>query len=271
MQGLKNFMKNKNLIIGAATGYKKNELYFFVESLRKVYFDKVILIVNKNITEETRNYLNLNKIDVFFTKYKSKTIFKDRYSLYSEIIKNQSNIEKIMLTDTADVIFFDDPFNNKLFSEINFFLEDKIIVDCEYNTRWIKRLYGSTVLNQISKNRISCSGITLGKRENIIEYCDLMVDEIENFKYRSFNPFSVGKGSDQGNHNKLIYSARYNSVKKFYNEDCFVVNVSNSDPKIVEYIDSNFYINRRKISVLHQYNSHEMIFKNVRNFIQKIS
>ena len=58
-------MKNKNLIIGAATGYQKNELYFFVESLRKVYFDKVILIVNKNITEETRNYLNLNKIDIF--------------------------------------------------------------------------------------------------------------------------------------------------------------------------------------------------------------
>ena len=70
-------MKNKNLIIGAATGYQKNELYFFVESLRKVYFDKVILIVNKNITEETRNYLNLNKIDIFFTKYKSKTIFPD--------------------------------------------------------------------------------------------------------------------------------------------------------------------------------------------------
>jgi len=119
-------MKNKNLIIGAATGYKKNELYFFIESLRKVYFDKVILIVNKNITEETRNYLNLNKIDIFFSKYKSKTIFKDRYSLYYEIIKNQLNIENIMLTDTADVIFFDDPFKNELFSEINFFLEDKL-------------------------------------------------------------------------------------------------------------------------------------------------
>ena len=264
-------MKNKNLIIGAATGYQKKELYFFIESLRKVYFDKVILIVNKNITEETRNYLNSNKIDIFFTKYKSKTIFKDRYSLYSEIIKNQLNIENIMLTDTADVIFFDDPFNNKLFSEINFFLEDKTIAECETNTRWIKRLYGNNVLNKINKNRISCSGITLGNRENILYYCNLMVNEIKNFKYRSINPFSTGKGSDQGNHNKLIHSSGYNTGKKFYNEDCFVVNVSNSDPKIVEYRDNNFYINRRKISVLHQYNSHEMIFKDVRNFIQKIS
>ena len=264
-------MKNKNLIIGAATGYQKKELYFFIKSLRKVYFDKVILIMNKNITEETKNYLNLNKIDIFFTKYKSKTIFKDRYSLYFEIIKNQLNIENIMLTDTADVIFFDDPFNNKLFSEINFFLEDKTIAECETNTRWIKRLYGNNVLNKINKNRISCSGITLGKRENMLEYCDLMVDEIKNFKYRSINPFSTGKGSDQGNHNKLINSSRYNTVKKFYNEDCFVVNISNSDPKIVEYRDNNFYINKRKVFVLHQYNSHEMIFKDVRNFIQKIS
>ncbi len=264
-------MKNKNLIIGAATGYQKKELYFFIKSLRKVYFDKVILIMNKNITEETKNYLNLNKIDIFFTKYKSKTIFKDRYSLYFEIIKNQLNIENIMLTDTADVIFFDDPFNNKLFSEINFFLEDKTIAECETNTRWIKRLYGNNVLNKINKNRISCSGITLGNRENILYYCNLMVNEIKNFKYRSINPFSTGKGSDQGNHNKLIHSSGYNTAKKFYNEDCFVVNVSNSDPKIVEYRDNNFYINRRKISVLHQYNSHEMIFKDVRNFIQKIS
>ncbi len=263
-------MKNKNLIIGAATGYQKNELYFFVESLRKVYFDKVILIVNKNITEETRNYLNLNKIDIFFTKYKSKTIFKDRYSLYSEIIKNQLNIENIMLTDTADVIFFDDPFNNELFSEINIFLEDKTIVECETNTRWIKRLYGNNVLNQINKNRISCSGITLGKRENILEYCDLMVFEIKNFKYRSFNPFSAGKGSDQGNHNKLVHSTRYNSVKKFNNKDGFVVNMSNSDPKIIEYKDNNFFIKNRKISVLHQYNSHGAIFNEVKKFIQNI-
>lgn len=264
-------MKNKNLIIGAATGYQKNELFFFIKSLRKVYFDKVILIVNKNITEETRNYLNLNKIDIFFTKYKSKTIFKDRYSLYSEIIKTSFKAENIMLTDTRDVIFLDNPFNNKLFSKINFFLEDKIIDDCQTNCRWIFRLYGKNLLNEIKKKRISCSGITLGNRENILHYCNLMVNEIKNFKYRSINPFSTGKGSDQGNHNKLIHSSGYNTAKKFYNEDCFVVNVSNSDPKIVEYRDNNFYINRRKISVLHQYNSHEMIFKDVRNFIQKIS
>lgn len=263
-------MNKNNLIIGAATGYQKKELFIFIESLRKVYFDNVTLIMNKNITNETKNYLNLNKIDIFFTKYKSKTIFKDRYSLYSEIIKNQLNIENIMLTDTADVIFFDDPFNNKLFSEINFFLEDKTIDKCKTNSRWIKRLYGNNVLNQINKNRISCSGITLGKRENMIEYCDLMVDEIKNFKYRSINPFSVGLGSDQGNHNKLIHSAKYNSAKKFYNKDCFVVNISNSDPSIVEYKNNNFFIKNRKISVLHQYNSHEIIFNQVNKFIKNI-
>ena len=37
---------------------------YLFKSLRKVYFDKVILIVNKNI-RKTRNYRNLNKLDIF--------------------------------------------------------------------------------------------------------------------------------------------------------------------------------------------------------------
>ena len=58
-------MSDKNLIIGAATGFNKYDLFNFIESLRKVYFEDVILIMNNKIDSETNHYLNLNKISIF--------------------------------------------------------------------------------------------------------------------------------------------------------------------------------------------------------------
>lgn len=262
-------MKYENLIIGAATSYKKSDLFNFVESLRKVYFEKIILIMNNTIDEETNHYLNFKKIDIYFTNSTSRTIFKDRYKIYLDIIKNQYNSKNVMVSDTKDVIFLENPFENLLFSKLNFFLEDKIIGACKTNSRWITRSYGVKNYNVIKNKKISCSGVTLGEKDNMITYCDNMVKEIKNFKYYSLNPFN--KGSDQGNHNNLVHSKTYLFEKKFTNEDCFVVNLSNSDPEIIEFKENNFYINKKKVSVLHQYNSHKRVHNEVKSYIKHIT
>ena len=90
-------IKKKNLIIGAATGYKKKDLFNFVESLRSVFFEDVILIMNKTIDMETNHYLNSKNIKIFFTDSTSRTIFKDRYLIYLDIIKYNYNLNKIEL------------------------------------------------------------------------------------------------------------------------------------------------------------------------------
>ncbi|WP_435149612.1 hypothetical protein [Candidatus Pelagibacter bacterium nBUS_32] len=262
-------MSDKNLIIGAATGFNKYDLFNFIESLRKVYFEDVILIMNNKIDSETNHYLNLNKISIFFTRSTSRTIFKDRYKIYLDIINNHNNAKNIMVSDTRDVIFLENPFENILFSKINFFLEDKSINLCRTNSRWINRSYGKKIYDQIKNNKISCSGVTLGEREEMIKYCNHMVQEIKQFKYYSLNPFN--KGSDQGNHNNIVHSNRYSSVKKFVNDDCFVVNLSNTNPKTIQFENNNFYINQKKISVLHQYNSHSKVDDQVKKYIQHIT
>ena len=113
-----------------------------------------------------------------------------------------------MLTDTKDVIFQINPFNNSLFSKLNFFLEDKNIKDCKTNSRWILRAYGQKIFKKLLNKKISCSGVTLGDRENIFKYCSQMVWEIKNNRYLSLNPFN--KGSDQGNHNIIVNSHKFN-------------------------------------------------------------
>ena len=258
-------IKKKNLIIGAATGYKKKDLFNFVESLRSVFFEDVILIMNKTIDMETNHYLNSKNIKIFFTDSTSRTIFKDRYLIYLDIIKYNHNLNKIMLTDTKDVIFQINPFNNSLFSKLNFFLEDKNIKDCKTNSRWILRAYGQKIFKKLLNKKISCSGVTLGDRENTFKYCSQMVWEIKNNRYLSLNPFN--KGSDQGNHNIIVNSHKFNFAKKFLNNDSFVVNLSNSNPKIITFKKNLFRIGKKKVSVIHQYNSHKKIDKDVNKYI----
>jgi len=259
---------NKNIIIGAATGYQKKDLFYFVETVRKVFSGRIFFIVNKTINSETNHYLNKNKIDLFFTKLTSRTIYKDRYQIYLDIIKNNLNLEKVMLTDTKDVIFQSDPFLNKSLSNLNFFLEDKEIINCSTNTRWILRSYGKIVYKKIKNKKISCSGVTIGCKKEIVQYCNQMIHEIKYKKYYSLNPFN--KGSDQGNHNIIVNSAQFKTAKKFCNSDALVVNLSNSNEKIVKYANGKFSINKKIISVIHQYNSHKLIEKKVHYLVSKL-
>ena len=259
---------NKNIIIGAATGYQKKDLFYFVETARKVFSGRIVLIVNNKINSETNHYLNRKKIDLFFTKSTSRTIYKDRYQIYLDIVKNNKNLENIMLTDTKDVIFQKDPFLNTNLTKLNFFLEDKLITNCATNTRWIIRAYGNNAYNKIKNKRISCSGVTIGHKKEILKYCNQMVLEIKNKKYYSLNPFN--KGSDQGNHNIIVNSSKFKMARKFFNIDSFVVNLSNSKENILKYTNGKFSINKKTISVIHQYDSHKLIEKNVQNLISKL-
>ena len=260
--------ENKHLVIGAATGYKKKDLYNFIESLRKVYTQEIILIINKKIDKETILYFNSRNIKTYVTKKTSRTIFKDRYKIYLDIIQNNKNIEKVMVTDTKDVIFQINPFENHLFDKINFFLEDKYIFECPTNSRWLIRSYGKKVYEKLKKNSISCSGVTLGERDSMIQYCSKMVWEIKHNIYFTLNFFN--KGSDQGKNNFLINQPEFNYAKLFKNIDCFVVNLSNSKPDIIDYKNKTFSINNKKISVIHQYNSHKIINDFVDDYINSI-
>jgi len=259
---------NKNIIIGAATGYQKKDLFNFVETARKVFVGRIFLIINNKINSETNHYLNKKKVEIFFTKLTSRTIYKDRYQIYLDIVKNNKNAENIMLTDTKDVIFQSDPFLNNNLNKLNFFLEDRLIKNCATNIRWILRAYGNKVYNQIKNKRISCSGVTIGNKKEILKYCKQMVQEIKNNKYYSLNPFN--KGSDQGNHNIIVNSSKFKMAKKFVNTDSFVVNLSNSKENILKYTNGKFKINKKTISVIHQYDSHKLIEKKVQNLIFKL-
>lgn len=242
-------MNKKTLILGAAGGYVENDLSNFVKTLRNFYKKSVFFIVSNDIENQTKKFFFKYKINLIYTKYNPKILYKKRYEIYYDfLIKNK--YDKILITDTRDVIFQADPFKNKLFDNLIFFLEDKIIKECNHNSRWIKKLYNKKELKNIEDCFISCSGTTIGKYNYIIEYLDIMKEHINKTRYISINQ---NKGTDQGNHNFIIHNNILSNYKILKNSDGYVATLSNSNPANFKYKKYFQNKNNKKFNIIHQY------------------
>ena len=276
----------KDIIMGAAINYNYNDLHNFVISLRKYYFGKILFFVSNNVDKKTINFFNEYKVSYLKLNVSSKIIFKERYKIYLQYLKKNKFI-RIMISDTRDVIFQQNPFKNKKFSSICFFSEDKRIDECAFNSNWIKNLYGEKKFNKIKYKKILCSGITIGKYKNIINYLIQMNREIEitnnskiakqvkkiNFLktlIAQFTRFILRKriysylnhkifkgytyiGTDQGNHNYLIYSKKIKNFKIYSNEDGYICTLGNANVRNFKVYKGLYNSLGLKFSVIHQY------------------
>lgn len=226
----------KNLILGAAVGYTWDDLKILIKSLRKFSNCRVILIFENSLSDKLQNKFKNYNIDYFIYKEKNKKnipglinsksdVGQRRYEMYEfvlESIKKKPN--KILLTDTRDVVFQSDIFKYNLKRSLNFFLESEKILNDPRNVRWLKRTVGEQVFNKIKNNLISCSGTTLGNFEEIMNYIRLMKKKLYFFPYkrplRHIISLKNVEPYDQGIHNYLIYS------KFFKDVECHKNNVS---------------------------------------------
>ena len=155
----KKFKNNKyNLILSAAVGYKWNDLKIFVKSLRKISNDRVIFIVDNNLDQTTKKQFILNNIEYFNFKEKlnlkiqNQEIAQRRYELYEYVLKNlDERPRKILLTDSRDVVFQSNIFNNKFKKPLNFFFEKEKIQNDPRNVRWLIRTVGIEEFEKIKK------------------------------------------------------------------------------------------------------------------------
>ncbi|WP_036477620.1 hypothetical protein [Myxosarcina sp. GI1] len=208
----------------------------------------------------------LNKVYVQIVKLLSQFDRKNMYRIKSSIIKNflttwcvryplywlylyklGNFYSNVMLTDVRDVLFQKDPFDFS-FNGLCFFLEDKTIVDCKINSQWLINAYGQETLNKISKNKISCSGTTIGTYSAIMNYLEKMIDQLVKVNDRSV-------GIDQGIHNYILHTNLIQNVSVFENFYGPVLTIHNTDEKNIFLNTDDYLIDRNGciINVLHQY------------------
>ena len=246
----------------------------FLKSLRKYYKDEILFLIGKKDykTKEFLKKYNSNFLEINDHKYDVQI---KRYSYYKEILK-KNNYKKIFLFDSRDIYFQADPFKYNYKGEINFFLEDKKIKDCEFNSNWFLKAYGKEEFNKICNNVISCSGTTLGSQKGITEYLNLMIENSNKYKYKkklkyflTFRRDKGGRGVDQAYANYIAHNNLIQNTCLYKNESGPIATVYHL--KEIRFNEKSQLINKlnEPYAVVHQYDKRWDKFENNVNFIKK--
>jgi len=264
----------KNLVIAAAVGLKVDQLTLFIKSLRKYYNDDICFVVGQNdydLEKELKKYQTI----IIKTKIYKKAIQFKRYEIFLKFLENK-NYTNILCCDSRDIYFQANPFDFKYKGEINFFLEDRKIKDCPYNSNWIIKTYGKEIFDSIGNKTILCSGTVLGSYKKIKEYLNLIKNNISKFKYKRKLKYSLtfridpeGRGCDQGHANYLAHKDLIKNTHFYSNSDGPFATVFylkkitfNKKYELVNSLNEPY-------TVVHQYDKKWGEFKNSVNEIRK--
>tara|TARA_X000001036_G_scaffold179440_1_gene169940 strand:- start:2972 stop:3778 length:807 start_codon:yes stop_codon:yes gene_type:complete len=258
----------KNLILSAACGLDPNQIEFFLKSLRKYYNDDVLFLVQKEDLE-VKQFLKSYNCNFLEIKEHKFDVQLKRYFYYLKIL-NEKKYKNILLCDSRDIYFQSDPFDYPFKGSINFFLEDKKIADCPYNTNWIIKTYGKKKYNDLSKNIIICSGTTLGTLEGIKSYLKLMLEQAKNYKYKkqlkyllTFRRDKEGRGCDQAHANYIAHNDLVTSSYFYKNDSGPIATVFHL--KKIAFNEKFQLINsqNKPYSIVHQYDKRWGEFKDI--------
>ena len=264
----------KNLILSAAFGYGVQQLELFLKSLRKFYKDDICFVVGINdlkLEEELKKYncttlkMNVDKRDIQLK----------RYEIFYDYLKN-SNYDNILCCDSRDIYFQSNPFEFNFKKPINFFQEDVLIKDCPYNSNWILKTYEKKGYELVKNKTILCSGTVLGQKEKMLDYLNLMKNNIKKFKYKkslkyllTFRRDPQGRGCDQGHANYIVNNDLIKDYSFHSNENGPVATVFYL--KKIQFDKHSNLLNSNYIpySIVHQYDKRWDEFidavKNIKN------
>lgn len=123
-----------------------------------------------------------------------------RYLHYHRWIREREPApDCVMITDLRDVFFQRDPFADPV-RDLEVYLEDASVsigAD-DFNTRWIRDLFGAKELEALRGRPISCSGTVVGTREGMLAYLAEMAMQIV------WRRQPIG-AHDQAVHNLLVH------------------------------------------------------------------
>jgi len=265
----------KNLVITSAINYDWKKIKLFLRSFLK-YLSKEDLIIIIGIKDiKLKKILIKYKVKYYEVKVHRYDIQQKRYCFYLDILKKNFH-EKVLICDSRDIFFQKNIFLFNFRKKINFFLEDKKIKDEEANSHWILNSLGSKEFNKISNKSISCSGTVLGRRDAIVDYCNLINQCFKTHPYKKrlkyillFQTDKDSRGVDQAYHNFLIYNNYFKCFQLFDNKSGPIATVGLS--QILKFNSNGKLINNKKkiFSMVHQYDRKLDHFKK-KNYLRNL-
>lgn len=199
----------KQLIMGAAYGYKTALLEPFVKSLHRHYNGDCVIITHPLQPSELAFYEKHNIITFELEDHipNPKDIQVGRYEIYRSILEeNFLDVDQILICDIRDVMFQNHPFKGSSNKDLEFFEEPCLFKNCSANWPWVGGIYGQEGMSLVENHFVICSGTTMGTRKGISKYIETMIDEITRIRNTGR---SLYQGEDQPIHNVLIYKESF--------------------------------------------------------------
>lgn len=172
--------------------------------------------------------------------------------------------ERVLLTDIRDVVFQTDPFK-RIGQGLHTGLENKPVKDTTPNTWWIDRLLEDwSRIDTIRDETTICSGVTIGSRAAIVDYLELMTEQIlEKLPVHAFE-FSCQFGYDQGIHNYILRGNHGLPITLEENGvSDLIATLDNSNLEEFRVNELGQLCNRNlaPVAIVHQYDRHEALAK----------
>jgi hypothetical protein len=242
-------------VITYCSGYDYGIFDRFIGSLNDTGFTgKIYIIINefdKPIIKLLRKkYKNIYPVNDKISK--TTHINCHRFFCIDLLLKNfELDSDYLLICDSRDVLFQKNieeyPYEKDV--DIYGFLEG-ITFEKEqvFNAKWIKsieHILNESIYDLIYKNQVICCGTTIGKKNSIINYVQMMC------KYIKEN--NIIMNLDQGLHNYMLYLNKLKcNIKLLSNDDNLVNTVGNDIHKINK---NNLIVNKNdEVSwVVHQY------------------
>ena len=169
-----------------------------------------------------------------------------RWGLYFEFLHRFApQAQCVLLSDLRDVVFQGDPFSTTV-RPLELYLEDPValIGEDDFNSGWIRDLYGAEALARMDGARISCSGTVVGQRQPLLRYLHHMDKAI------SSRRIAMGP-HDQGVHNYLIHQGTFPEASLLANGEGRVLTMGRmASPELAEGL---VLFDGEPVPVLHQY------------------
>jgi len=188
--------------------------------------------------------------------------------ILEELKQHSGDANRVLLTDSRDVIVQSDPFRMLEEGEVYCGLEDVKIGERSLNREWLAHLYGETMAQELEGMYAACSGVILGDIDRVYTLVDIMVSEAN----RHYEKCVFRTALDQGIFNKIVHHKNF-PINKLKNGNKILATAGTFNSKKYEdklkykLDESRGLINEEEeiISLVHQYDRKKYLKSWIKN------
>ena len=199
----------RRLVLGAAVGFRVDQVRIFVESLRASgYTGDVAMLVGPTdfaLAAYLRRHGVTPKRTWFIRRFHGP-IHAYRFQLFARYLHaHRARYDEVLISDVRDVVFQAHPFANIWSPAVHYFLEgdNRTIGNEPTNMVYMRSFLPERDVEKLKPCRISCCGVVLGGMSAMLAYLDRMNADL------AAVPLKVRRkiGADTAFHNRMGHLA----------------------------------------------------------------